>query len=215
MLRLLSPDYAWRNTGIARRLSRLLIYTHVVKWSADSDLPAKKAQDPAFGLVRILGGGMRWRSPTARNRYLPSGEKAICAPSWPPLPLVIWRHSTSKFSSFAISSLAFPSLAGVAVTFSLAREGQVSTVVAQFRIGEIDTLVGGVTWRDKDGRIAYLNVGWKVYLVFSFAPAAIFSPARPPETGVRTPLRRDRPRYPRFPGERVRDTSCEACEWPP
>src|ERR1035438_6339981 len=46
-------------------------------------------------------------------------------------------------------------------------------------------------------------------------PAATSSSARPPETGVRTPLRRDRPQYRRFPGERVRDTACEACEWPP
>src|SRR5262245_39296872 len=36
--------------------------------------------------------------------------------------------------------------------------------------------------------------------------------ARQPETGAQTPLLRDRPRYPRFPVERVRDTSCEACE---
>src|SRR5277367_3755915 len=56
-------------------------------------------------------GVMRWRSPTVRNRYWPSGEKAICPPSWPPLPLGIWRHSTSKFLSAA----------EVAVAFSLAR----------------------------------------------------------------------------------------------
>jgi len=36
--------------------------------------------------------------------------------------------------------------------------------------------------------------------------------AQQPETGAQTPLPRDRPPYPRFPGERVRDTSCEACE---
>jgi hypothetical protein len=35
---------------------------------------------------------------------------------------------------------------------------------------------------------------------------------RPPETGVRTPLLRDRLRYPQSPRERVRDTSCEAGE---
>jgi hypothetical protein len=43
------------------------------------------------------------------------------------------------------------------------------------------------------------------------APATSSS-ARPPETGVRAPLRRGRRQCPRFPGERVRDTSCEACE---
>ncbi len=32
---------------------------------------------------------MRWRSPTVRNRYWPSGENAICAPNCPPRPL---RH---------------------------------------------------------------------------------------------------------------------------
>jgi len=58
----------------------------------------RQAQDLAFGLVWILGGGVkRWRSPTVRNRYWPSGEKAICLPPWPPLPLGIWRHKTSKF----------------------------------------------------------------------------------------------------------------------
>src|SRR6266699_127673 len=40
--------------------------------------------------------------------------------------------------------------------------------------------------------------------------SAAFPSARQPETGVQTPLLRDRPRYPRFPGGRVRDTSCEA-----
>src|SRR5437879_2772552 len=39
------------------------------------------------------------------------------------------------------------------------------------------------------------------------------SSARPQETEVRALLRRDRSRYRRFPGERVRDTACEACEW--
>ena len=34
-------------------------------------------------------GVKRWRSPTVRNRYSPSGEKATCAPSWPPFPLGI------------------------------------------------------------------------------------------------------------------------------
>src|SRR5215472_19317485 len=38
--------------------------------------------------------------------------------------------------------------------------------------------------------------------------------AQPPDIGVRIPLRRDRPQYPRSPGERVRDTSCGAGEWP-
>jgi hypothetical protein len=32
------------------------------------------------------------------------------------------------------------------------------------------------------------------------------------KTGAQTPLPRDRPPYPQFPGERVRGTSCEACE---
>jgi hypothetical protein len=41
-----------------------------------------------------------------------------------------------------------------------------------------------------------------------------FAPVRPPETGVQTPLRRNRPQCRRFPGERVRDTACEACERP-
>src|SRR3546814_4318508 len=29
-------------------------------------------------------GEKRWRSPELRNRYLPSGEKAMRAPDWPP-----------------------------------------------------------------------------------------------------------------------------------
>jgi hypothetical protein len=40
--------------------------------------------------------------------------------------------------------------------------------------------------------------------------AATTSRVRPPEAGVRTPRLRDRPQHPRFPGERVRDTVCEA-----
>src|SRR5689334_23049997 len=56
-------------------------------------------------------GVIRWRSPTARNRYWPSAEKAIGPPACPPLPVGIWRHSTSRFSS----------LAEVAVALSLAR----------------------------------------------------------------------------------------------
>src|SRR5437867_4699883 len=34
-------------------------------------------------------GVKRWRSPTVRNRYWPSGEKATAPPAWPPLPLGI------------------------------------------------------------------------------------------------------------------------------
>jgi len=45
--------------------------------------------------------------------------------------------------------------------------------------------------------------------------SATFPSARQLETGARIPLPRDRPPYPRFPGERVRGTSCEACESPP
>jgi hypothetical protein len=44
---------------------------------------------------------------------------------------------------------------------------------------------------------------------------ATSSSARPPETGVRIPLLRGRPQYPRIPGERGRDTCCGACEWLP
>src|SRR5260370_16469673 len=42
--------------------------------------------------------------------------------------------------------------------------------------------------------------------------AATCPSARQQEIGVQIPLLRDRPRYPRFPVERVRDISCEACE---
>src|ERR1700681_3513094 len=52
-------------------------------------------------------GVMRWRSPTVMYRYWPSGEKTICAPAWPPLPLGIWRHSTLKFSSLGLRWLVF------------------------------------------------------------------------------------------------------------
>ncbi len=61
-----------------------------------------------------------------------------------------------------------------------------------------------------------LNVGRKVFTSFpAMLAGSTSASARPPETGVRTPPRRDRPRCRRFPGERVRDTSCEACEWLP
>src|ERR1700733_3398178 len=63
------------------------------------------------GWLGSWAGVKRWRSPTVRNRYWPSGEKAICPPSWPPLPLGNWCHSTVKFCS----------LAEGAVTVSLAR----------------------------------------------------------------------------------------------
>src|SRR5260370_20581451 len=42
--------------------------------------------------------------------------------------------------------------------------------------------------------------------------AATCPSARHPEIGGHIPLLPDRPRYPRFPVERVRDISCEACE---
>src|SRR5580704_13506399 len=41
---------------------------------------------------------------------------------------------------------------------------------------------------------------------------ATCSQARPPNTGVPTPLPQDRPQYPRSLGERVRGTACEAGE---
>ena len=53
------------------------------------------------GWFGSCAGVKRWRSPTVRNRDWPSGAKAICAPSWPPLPLGSWRHSTSRFCSLA------------------------------------------------------------------------------------------------------------------
>src|SRR5262245_18706168 len=59
------------------------------------------------GWLGSWAGVKRWRSPTVRNRYWPSGETATCEPSWPPLPLGIWCHRTSNFSSLAEEAVAF------------------------------------------------------------------------------------------------------------
>src|SRR5690349_16844147 len=56
---------------------------------------------------------------------------------------------------------------------------------------------------------------WKSALGGLVAATATSSRARPPDTGVRILPQQDWLRYPQFPGEKVRDTFCEACESPP
>src|SRR3546814_5228469 len=50
-------------------------------------------------------GEKRWRSPELRNRYLPSGEKAMRAPTWQPGPFEPDRQHTDTFWSAACAGL--------------------------------------------------------------------------------------------------------------
>ena len=85
-------------------------------------------------------GVKRWRSPTVRNRYWPSGEKATCAPSWPPLPL---GHLAPQHLE------VFQSRRGGGGVQLRAGQRQAAAVVTRLGIGEIDALVGGVMGRDE------------------------------------------------------------------
>src|ERR1700722_5766840 len=80
-------------------------------------------------------GVMRWRSPTERNRYWPSGEKATCAPGCPPLP-----PGNVALYPLEVRGSA-PPFAGVQLG---AGRRQAAAIIARLNIGEIDTLVGRV-----------------------------------------------------------------------
>src|SRR5260370_34031512 len=86
-------------------------------------------------------GVIRWRSPTARKRYRPSDEKAMGPPACPPLPVGLWRHITSKFSSLAEVA--------VAVRFGRA-SAEPAPVLTRPALDRLETLSCPPAWENKN-----------------------------------------------------------------